>query len=204
VIRRGFELYQPAVRSFEKPNVGFLEVLMFCPQCGHRQASNEIRFCSSCGLPLGLVTDLVGNSGDQLKREKRELTGISFMIATVLMLTNFIIVFGSVTLPHLANPVFLWIWLSFVIASLIVGGFGLANLIRGGFFKRLKERESRLYQMKERQKLAEGVTTAGLDVEAMPRFAEPVSVTETTTRELGTISKKAGEAARTKEPIINK
>jgi hypothetical protein len=177
---------------------------MFCPQCGHRQASNDMRFCSSCGLPLGLVTDLVGNSDEQLKREKRELTGIGMMMATVAMLTNFIIVFGSVTLPHLENRVFLWVWLGFVISSLIVGGLGLANLIRGGFFQRLKERESRLYQMKERQKLAEGVTTAGLDVEARPRFAEPVSITETTTRELGTISRKTGEAAHPKEPIISK
>ena len=177
---------------------------MFCPQCGHRQASNDMRFCSSCGLPLGLVTDLVGNSDEQLKREKRELTGIGMMMATVAMLTNFVIVFGTVTLPHLENRVFLWVWLGFLIPSLIVGGLGLANLIRGGFFKRLKERERRLSQMKDRQMLAEGVTTAGLDVEVMPRLAEPVSVTETTTRELGTFSKTTGEVTRPKEPIISK
>jgi len=77
-------------------------------------------------------------------RKKREVTGIGLMMATVLMLINFIIVFGAITLPHLTNPVFLWIWASFVIASLIIGGFGVANLIRGDFFKRLKLREARL------------------------------------------------------------
>ena len=157
---------------------------MFCPQCGHRQVSNDTRFCSRCGLPLGLVTDLVANSGDQLKREKRELTGIALMMATVLMLTNFIIVFGSVTLPHLENRVFLWIWLGFVISSLIIGGLGLANLIRGGFFQRLKERERRLYQMKERQALPEAPTSPGINFEPISSLAEPVSITETTTREL--------------------
>jgi len=111
---------------------------MFCPQCGHRQVSNDMRFCSRCGLPLDLVTDLLANSDNQLQREKREITGIGLMMATVLMLTNFIIVFGAVTLPHLANPVFLWIWVSFVIGSLIVGGFGLANLIRGGLLQEVK------------------------------------------------------------------
>lgn len=163
---------------------------MFCPQCGHRQVSNDTRFCSRCGLPLGLVTDLVGNSGEQLKREKRELTGVALMMATVLLLTNFIIVFGSVTLPHLENRVFLWIWLGFVISSLIIGGLGLANLIRGGFFQKLKERERRLQQMKERDALPEAQTGPEINFEAISSLAEPVSITETTTRELDNL--KAG------------
>ena len=117
---------------------------MFCPQCGHQQVSNDTRFCSRCGLSLGLATDLLPTSGDQLQRERRELVGVALMMATVLMLVNFLLVFGLVTLPHLANPVFLWVWLSFMISSLAVGGAGLASLIRGGFFKRLKERDARL------------------------------------------------------------
>ncbi|MEK6283905.1 MAG: zinc ribbon domain-containing protein [Acidobacteriota bacterium] len=158
---------------------------MFCPRCGNQQVSNEMRFCSRCGLSLGLVTDLVANSSDQLKREKRELTGIALMMATVLMLVNFIIVFGAVTLPHLASPAFLWVWVAFVISSLIVGGCGLANLIRGGFFKRLKERELRLkLSEQEHQKLPEKSESASFDARSMPRPAEQVSVTETTTREL--------------------
>ena len=177
---------------------------MFCPQCGHQQVSNETRFCSRCGLSLGLVTDLLANSSDQLQREKRELTGIGLMMATVLMLVNFIIVFGAVTLPHLANPVFLWVWVAFVISSLIVGGCGLANLIRGGFFKRLKERESRLKLLKseqEHQKLPEESGSASFDARSMPRLVDPVSVTETTTRELQAIPKPTGETSRKKETI---
>ena len=163
---------------------------MFCPQCGHQQVSNDIRFCSRCGLPFGLVSDLLGSSDQQLKREKRELIGISLLMATLLMLANFLIVFGTVVLPHLANRVFLWIWLSFVISSLIVGGFGLVNLIRGGFFKRLKDREALLRLMKVeqgRQVLPEEATRASLGAEAITGMAEPASVTETTTRELEAI-----------------
>ena len=174
---------------FEKLKEGILDVPMFCPQCGHHQVSNDMRFCARCGLPLELVTDLVASSGTQFQREKRELTGIGLMMATVLMLINFIIVFGTVVLPHLANPVFLWIWISFVVSSLVMGGFGVMNLIRGGFFKRLKERERRLHLMKERQTLPEPVKSASFDDGAMPRSFEAVSVTETTTRELETMSK---------------
>ena len=106
------------------------------------------------------------------------------MIGTVLLLINFIIVFGAIALPNLANPVFLWIWISFLIGSLIMGGLGVANLIRGDLFKRLKERERRLLLMKERQVLPEEVKTASFAFETMPRLVEPASVTETTTREL--------------------
>ena len=173
------------MRNWKKTGAGGFEV--FCPQCGHQQVSNETRFCSRCGLSLGLVTDLLLNSGN-LPREKREITGIALMMATVLMLLNFVIVFGTVVLPHLANPVFLWIWLGFVLSSTTVGGIGLANLIRGGFFKKLKERESRLRLMKleaERQALPETAKTGTITTAAIPPLAEPLSVTETTTRELG-------------------
>jgi hypothetical protein len=152
--------------------------------------SDGTRFCSRCGLPLGLVTDLLADGGDQLRRERREITGIGLTMATVIMSLNFLIVFGVATLPHLTNPVFLWIWASFVVSALVVGGFGLANLIRGGFFKRLKERESRLHLMKveqERQTLPEASEGAAIGAGPAARLAEPVSVTETTTRELEAI-----------------
>ena len=160
---------------------------MFCPQCGHQQISNETRFCSRCGLSLTLMTHLVANSKNKLQQEKRELTGIGLMIGAILMLMNFLIVFGSVTLPHLGNSVFLWIWISFVLSSLLVGGFGLANLIRSGFFRRLKERDSLLRLMKlDQERQLDEAKSAGLDAASIPRLVEPMSVTETTTRELQT------------------
>lgn len=161
---------------------------MYCPQCGHQQVSNEIRFCSRCGLSLGLATDLLPTSGSQLKREERELMGVGLMMATVLMLVNFFLVFGLVTLPHLGNRVFLWLWLTFLVTALGVGGVGLACLVRGGFFKRLKERDARLRLMKadqERQIRTGETKAASLVSAATPALLpEPASVTETTTREL--------------------
>ncbi|HEX7958213.1 MAG TPA: zinc ribbon domain-containing protein, partial [Pyrinomonadaceae bacterium] len=34
-----------------------------CPQCGLRQATNEARFCPSCGFHLGVVGELLPNNG---------------------------------------------------------------------------------------------------------------------------------------------
>jgi hypothetical protein len=36
---------------------------MFCPQCGQQQVSEEIKFCSRCGLPLGVISETVAQGG---------------------------------------------------------------------------------------------------------------------------------------------
>ena len=36
---------------------------MYCPGCGQQQNSNETRFCSRCGLPLGLVAEVLAYGG---------------------------------------------------------------------------------------------------------------------------------------------
>lgn len=36
---------------------------MHCPSCGQQQISNETKFCSRCGLPLGIVAELVAHGG---------------------------------------------------------------------------------------------------------------------------------------------
>lgn len=36
---------------------------MHCPSCGQQQISTETKFCSRCGLPLGLVSEVVAHGG---------------------------------------------------------------------------------------------------------------------------------------------
>ena len=36
---------------------------MHCPRCGQQQVSPETKFCSRCGFPLGLVSDLITHGG---------------------------------------------------------------------------------------------------------------------------------------------
>lgn len=52
---------------------------MYCPQCGQEQISQELRFCSRCGLPTNLVTEIVNNGGTlpqlaELDKDKSWLT----------------------------------------------------------------------------------------------------------------------------------
>ena len=36
---------------------------MHCPSCGQQQISNETKFCSRCGLPLGIVSEVLVYGG---------------------------------------------------------------------------------------------------------------------------------------------
>jgi hypothetical protein len=36
---------------------------MYCPQCSQEQVAEQMRFCSRCGFPLTIVSQLVANSG---------------------------------------------------------------------------------------------------------------------------------------------
>lgn len=62
---------------------------MHCPRCGQQQVSEETRFCSRCGLQLGLVAELLENDGflprlEELARGKRPIftrkNGVIFSI----------------------------------------------------------------------------------------------------------------------------
>jgi len=36
---------------------------MYCPQCSQEQVAEEMRYCSRCGFPLTIVSQLVANGG---------------------------------------------------------------------------------------------------------------------------------------------
>ncbi|HEY5883789.1 MAG TPA: hypothetical protein VIT88_03840 [Pyrinomonadaceae bacterium] len=36
---------------------------MYCPRCGQQQVSDEMRFCSRCGLPIGGLIEWLGRAG---------------------------------------------------------------------------------------------------------------------------------------------
>ncbi len=78
---------------------------MHCPRCGQQQVSEELKFCSRCGLPLGLVSEIIVHGGflpqlADLSQDKTWLTrknGVVFsvfwFIFWVPLLTSF---FGGV------------------------------------------------------------------------------------------------------------
>lgn len=63
---------------------------MHCPRCGQKQVSEDIKFCSRCGFPLGLVSEILTHGGflPQLaelhKTDKPKFTkkhGVTFSIS---------------------------------------------------------------------------------------------------------------------------
>lgn len=36
---------------------------MHCPRCGQQQVTEDIKFCSRCGFPLGLVSEILSHGG---------------------------------------------------------------------------------------------------------------------------------------------
>ena len=45
---------------------------MFCPRCGQQQASDEVRFCSRCGLQLDALAEFVESGGRLASRDASE------------------------------------------------------------------------------------------------------------------------------------
>jgi hypothetical protein len=52
---------------------------MFCPRCSQEQVSEETKFCSRCGFPLGLISEILAYGGflprlAETKKSKKRLT----------------------------------------------------------------------------------------------------------------------------------
>ncbi len=71
---------------------------MYCPRCGEQQNSGNLRFCSRCGLPMGLVAEVLSNGGtlpqlEELYSKKSKLftrkNGIFFSIFWFILFVPF-------------------------------------------------------------------------------------------------------------------
>jgi hypothetical protein len=52
---------------------------MHCPRCGQQQVSEDTKFCSRCGLPLGIVAEVLAHEGflpqlNDLQKSKKWIT----------------------------------------------------------------------------------------------------------------------------------
>lgn len=91
---------------------------MYCPRCGQEQVSRNLRFCSNCGLPMGLVAEILANEGAlprllELEKKKNIFTRRNGMIFSLFWFIFFVpfmsaicsmFPFGYVLLPFF--PVF--------------------------------------------------------------------------------------------------
>ncbi len=103
---------------------------MHCPSCGQQQVSNETKFCSRCGMPLGLVSEVVFHGGflpqlAQLDQPKKKIftkkNGIVFASFWFIFLTMFMTAFfGIVGAPD-----------ELIAVTAITGVFGAMMIIIG-------------------------------------------------------------------------
>ena len=74
---------------------------MHCPSCGQQQVSNEIKFCSRCGFPMGLVAEVLAHGGflpqlAELNKKKSIFTKKNGVIAGVMWLILFTMLFPAI------------------------------------------------------------------------------------------------------------
>jgi len=85
---------------------------MYCPRCSQQQVSEETKFCSRCGFPLGLISEILAHGGflpqlAELYKSKKWLTrknGVVFSILWTIFFLLFIAsLFGIADLPEMAG-----------------------------------------------------------------------------------------------------
>ena len=78
---------------------------MHCPRCGQQQVSEEIKFCSRCGFPLGLVSEIIAHGGflpqlADLHKDKKWLTrnfGLKISLIWFLLITFILVPLAAIT-----------------------------------------------------------------------------------------------------------
>ena len=105
---------------------------MYCPGCGQQQISEETRFCSRCGLPLGLVSEVLAYGGflpqlEELNKKKGKiLTRRNGLIFSLFWFILFVFIFtpfwGIVDVDELAAM------------SAVIGIFGSLLLVLTSVF----------------------------------------------------------------------
>jgi hypothetical protein len=79
---------------------------MHCPRCGQQQVSEDIKFCSRCGFPLGLVSEILAHGGflpqlaDLHNRSKNWLTrnfGLKISLLWFLLVCFILVPLAAIT-----------------------------------------------------------------------------------------------------------
>ncbi len=105
---------------------------MYCPRCSQLQISEETKFCSRCGFPLGLVTEILAHGGflpqlTDLHKSKKWLTrknGVVFSLFWfmffLLILTPFFGIAGVDEMAGISAIIGIFGGLMWLIGSLVL------------------------------------------------------------------------------------
>lgn len=172
---------------------------MFCPKCSQQQISEDIKFCSRCGLPLGVVSEVVGQGGylpqlAELANQKKTIfnkkNGVVFSIFWCIFFIFLAIVFDGIFNVNRLGGLF--------VAKGVFGGI-LILLVSLAYFPSSKPKAVELPSMPTPKNLygqAQGAlppqqsqlvssyvpATGGWRAPETGEFAHPGSVTDTTTK----------------------
>jgi hypothetical protein len=164
---------------------------MFCPRCSQQQLSEEVRFCSRCGLPLAGVAAFLTDSAALTRETAARDTQLPAKRAGIrrgakIMFWSFILLpifFGLAVLFDSPGPLFVPATIFLAgITSLLYSVFFGEDLMPAGGFKRRKE----LSAMRNNPALdaprfvpASAASYQRIDT---AEIAQPLSVTENTTQ----------------------
>ena len=166
---------------------------MYCPQCSQEQGSEEMRFCSRCGFPLKIVSQLVRNGGalagfePEAKgplspRQRAVRWGVLLMIISVLLVPL------SALMTAMEEGFFV-----LFIPVILIFVLGLARLVHAFLFAQNTPTQSASPSVAPTTTLAGAQRTALPAGQTIPvtswrqpantsEMAQPRSVTESTTR----------------------
>jgi hypothetical protein len=178
---------------------------MYCPQCGVR-SDQPTKFCKSCGcklelpaLPLAVAREIVPGpfNREEAMRQLRWLKGTRWLLTGAAFLPfSMFTAFVAAVAGGGDAEVFAVMTFFLLSGALCTSGWGIINLLRGGFFKTYKERRVRA----EAALLAQPVPPPQVSFEPPPetnrlasrseakRQSEATSITEPTTRTLRPVS----------------
>src|SRR5436853_5627037 len=100
---------------------------MHCPSCGEKQVSSEIKFCSRCGFPMGLIAEILAHGGflpqlAELNKNKSLFNKKNGVVFGVFWLIVFTMLFTSIMgLANFPGEI--------IGASAVLGAFGALMII---------------------------------------------------------------------------
>jgi hypothetical protein len=166
---------------------------MYCPQCSQEQVAEEMRFCSRCGFPLAIVSELVRGGGvlagfdpqakGQLSpRQKGVRWGVLLIAVNVLLLPT-----AALMTAMKSDWAFLFLPLSVIFV------IGLVRLLHAYLLAPKTPNEIERSSAARKKPLAAARTSALPAGQAIPvtnwrqpvntaEMAQPLSVTEHTTK----------------------
>ena len=171
---------------------------MYCPQCSQQQISDEMRFCSRCGFPLGNVIQLVASGGvpsvpDAPKTRERSPTMKGVREGTWIILGSFIYTLFVAVLSIIDDG-----FAILLLVSAVAFLAGFVRLLYAVFVQDRRERKQQETQTKTPAAIPGHATgnaryqlgqPTGVPVDSFTRpikttaeVAQPPSVTENTTR----------------------